>query len=103
MIFSLKPSYFLPFFLKKGFLQLKQLFSNQLFLEGTILSREPTERFSDRVENYIRYRPTYPKDIITELKRVKLLSEDSIIADIGSGTGIFTKLLLKAGCTVYAV
>ena len=22
--------------------------------------REPTERFSSRVENYVRYRPTYP-------------------------------------------
>jgi len=68
-----------------------------------ILSRNPTGRFSDRVENYIRYRPTYPKVLISELKKEQLISEDSVIADIGSGTGIFTKLLLKAGCTVYAV
>ena len=68
-----------------------------------ILSRDPTGRFSDRVENYIRYRPTYPKELISELKKEQLISEASVIADIGSGTGIFTKLLLKAGCTVYAV
>ncbi|MCK5045444.1 MAG: class I SAM-dependent methyltransferase [Candidatus Heimdallarchaeota archaeon] len=67
------------------------------------MSMDPTGRFSDRVENYIRYRPTYPKDLIAELKKAQLLSEDSVIADIGSGTGIFTKLLLKAGSTVYAV
>ncbi|NPE09084.1 MAG: class I SAM-dependent methyltransferase [Asgard group archaeon] len=67
------------------------------------MSREPTERFSDRVENYIRYRPTYPKELISEMKKQQLLSEDSVIADVGSGTGIFTKLLLTAGCTVYAV
>ncbi len=68
-----------------------------------ILSLDPTGRFSDRVENYIRYRPTYPKELITELKKEQLISEDTVIADIGSGTGIFTKLLLKAGCIVYAV
>ncbi|MBY8995835.1 MAG: class I SAM-dependent methyltransferase [Candidatus Heimdallarchaeota archaeon] len=67
------------------------------------MSREPTERFSDRVENYSKYRPTYPKELINELKRAQLLSEDSVIADVGSGTGIFTKLLLRTGCTVYAV
>jgi len=68
-----------------------------------ILSKNPTGRFSNRVENYIRYRPTYPKELISVLKKEQLISEDSVIADIGSGTGIFTKLLLKAGCTVYAI
>lgn len=68
-----------------------------------ILSLDPTGRFSDRVENYIRYRPTYPKELINVLKKEHLISEYTVIADIGSGTGIFTKLLLKAGCTVYAV
>ncbi|NPE09605.1 MAG: class I SAM-dependent methyltransferase [Asgard group archaeon] len=67
------------------------------------MSREPTKRFSDRVENYIRYRPTYPKELISEMKKQRLLSEDSVIADVGSGTGIFTKLLLKTGNIVYAV
>jgi len=67
------------------------------------LSRNPAERFSDRVENYIRYRPSYPKELISVLMREQLISEDSVVADVGSGTGIFTKLLLRAGCTVYAV
>ncbi|NHJ32204.1 MAG: class I SAM-dependent methyltransferase, partial [Asgard group archaeon] len=44
-----------------------------------------------------------PKEIISELKKEQLLSEDSVIADIGSGTGIFTKLLLRTGCKVFAV
>jgi SAM-dependent methyltransferase len=49
-----------------------------------ILSRNPTGRFSDRVENYIRYRPTYPKELISELKKEQLISEESVIADIGT-------------------
>lgn len=65
---------------------------------------KPTERFSDRVENYIRYRPSYPPQIVELMRREMNLKENSIVADVGSGTGIFTKLLLETvGCTVYAV
>ena len=64
---------------------------------------KPTERFSDRVENYIRYRPSYPIQVIELMRREMNLNENSFVADVGSGTGIFTKLLLETGCTVYAV
>ena len=64
---------------------------------------KPTERFSDRVENYIRYRPSYPPQIIELMRREMNLNENSTVADVGSGTGIFSKLLLEIGCTVYAV
>lgn len=64
---------------------------------------KPTERFSDRVENYIRYRPSYPPQIIELMRREMNLNENSIVADVGSGTGIFSKLLLETGCTVYAI
>jgi SAM-dependent methyltransferase len=60
-------------------------------------------RFSDRVENYIRYRPDYPEGIVSFLSQEGLLSPDSVIADIGSGTGISTALFLKNGNTVFAV
>lgn len=64
---------------------------------------KPTERFSYRVEHYIRYRPSYPTEVVELVRREMNLNENSIVADIGSGTGIFTKLLLEIGCTVYAV
>jgi SAM-dependent methyltransferase len=62
-----------------------------------------TERFSDRVENYRKYRPHYPKEIIPFLKREIGLTSSSVIADIGSGTGISTEMFLKNGNVVYAV
>lgn len=62
-----------------------------------------TARFSNRVDNYIKYRPGYPPDVLTLLKENGGLNKNSVIADIGSGTGIFTKLLLDEGYTVYAV
>jgi SAM-dependent methyltransferase len=63
----------------------------------------PEQRFSNRVENYIRYRPSYPRDLVGLLEKEAKLSPESTIADIGSGTGIFSELLLKAGCQVNAV
>ncbi len=60
-------------------------------------------RFSNRVKNYVRYRPDYPKEVVEFLEREIGLSSSSIIADIGSGTGISSKLFLDAGCTVYGV
>jgi len=62
-----------------------------------------TTRFTNRVENYIKYRPGYPIEVIEYLKSENILKPDSIIADIGSGTGISAELFLKNGNTVYAV
>lgn len=62
-----------------------------------------TQRFSNRVANYIKYRPGYPGEVLEFLKQRAGLSTGSVVADIGSGTGIFTKLLLDKGYTVYAV
>jgi SAM-dependent methyltransferase len=59
-------------------------------------------RFSNRVEDYIRYRPTYPSDVLTTLRRECGLTA-STIADIGAGTGILSQLFLSNGNTVYAV
>jgi len=61
-----------------------------------------TERFSNRVEDYVKYRPHYPAAIVTYLQeQFGFLS--GAIADVGAGTGILTKLFLDAGYTVYAV
>ncbi|WP_343667636.1 methyltransferase domain-containing protein [Chitinophaga sp.] len=61
------------------------------------------ERFSDRVENYKKYRPTYPDALLDFLQVKGGLTSDATVADIGSGTGILTELLLKKGWTVYAI
>jgi SAM-dependent methyltransferase len=64
---------------------------------------DPTKRFSNRVENYLKYRPTYPPEIIPLLKSECGLTEDTVIADVGSGTGLLTELFLKHGTRVFGV
>ena len=64
---------------------------------------EPTLRFSDRVDDYVKYRPGYPAVVLDWLEEASGLKQQSIIADVGSGTGIFTRLLLERNYTVYAV
>ncbi|MEL7121560.1 MAG: class I SAM-dependent methyltransferase [Bacteroidota bacterium] len=63
----------------------------------------PTTRFSDRVANYVKYRPSYPEEAITSFIREYSISKESTFADIGSGTGIFSKLLLEQGMNVFAI
>ncbi|NHJ47033.1 MAG: class I SAM-dependent methyltransferase [Asgard group archaeon] len=67
------------------------------------MSKEPTKRFSDRVDNYVKYRPTYPIELITKLQEEGIIEKTSTIADIGSGTGIFTKILLDSDYQVIGV
>jgi SAM-dependent methyltransferase len=62
-----------------------------------------TSRFSDRVENYVRYRPGYPPEVIAELKCECGLTSSHVVADIASGTGIWTRQLLENGNPVFAV
>jgi SAM-dependent methyltransferase len=64
---------------------------------------DPTQRFSSRVEDYVRFRPGYPKAILALLRRDCGLSPASVIADIGSGTGLSAKLFLPNGNRVYGV
>src|SRR5215475_498875 len=64
---------------------------------------DSTARFSNRVENYIRYRPGYPQGVLEVLRDECGLTSGSVIADIASGTGIFTRMLLENGNKVFAV
>lgn len=61
------------------------------------------ERFNQTVEFYQKYRPRYPQAVIEILANDCQLNPNSIIADIGSGTGIFTQQLLNNGNKVYAI
>jgi SAM-dependent methyltransferase len=62
-----------------------------------------TERFTSRVETYARYRPGYPAQVIELLRSECGLTPETIVADVGSGTGIFSELLLKNGNSVIGV
>ena len=56
---------------------------------------DTVERFSNRVANYIKYRPNYPREIIGFLEANCSLTHESVIADIGCGTGILSRLFLE--------
>jgi ubiquinone/menaquinone biosynthesis C-methylase UbiE len=64
---------------------------------------DPTQRFSSRVGNYVRFRPGYPSDVVDLLRKECGLTPNSVIADVASGTGIFTRILLGNGNRVYGV
>jgi SAM-dependent methyltransferase len=65
--------------------------------------RDPTTRFDDRVDDYVQYRPGYPPELVGLLRRECGLGPGRDVADIGSGTGKLTELLLATGARVYAV
>src|SRR5437899_2988965 len=64
---------------------------------------DSTTRFSDRVEHYVRSRPSYPAAFYDFIQNELKLHSPMTIADIGSGTGISTKPLLERGHTVHAI
>ena len=64
---------------------------------------DPTGRFSGRVDDYVKTRPSYPHGVLDVLREHCGLSATSVVCDLGSGTGIFTKLLLESGAIVHAV
>lgn len=67
------------------------------------MKNDPTQRFGDRVENYAKYRPSYPAEIIDFLRRRLGLTPASVVVDVGSGTGISAEMFLKHGNKVFAV
>jgi SAM-dependent methyltransferase len=71
-------------------------------LSGTSGLPDPRARFTDRVADYVRYRPDYPTGVLEALRQAGL-GPGTAVADVGSGTGIFSNLLLESGAEVYAV
>ncbi len=64
---------------------------------------DPTVRFSSRVDDYRKYRPSYPPQVIGFLEEKCGLSRHSVVADIGCGTGIFAELLLERNYRVFGI
>jgi SAM-dependent methyltransferase len=72
-------------------------------MNGPDASLKPTERFSSRVEAYRRFRSRYPREIIPVLEEQCGLTRESIVADVGAGTGMLAELFLENGNRVFAV
>jgi SAM-dependent methyltransferase len=64
---------------------------------------DATHRFGNRADHYVRYRPSYPRAVLTSLHDEFGLRVGQVVADVGSGTGIFSVLLVAAGHVVYGV
>ncbi len=68
-----------------------------------VLAPDSKERFSNRVEDYIRYRPGYPVAVLDVLREECRLQPESVVADVGSGTGLLAQMFLENGNLVYGV
>ncbi len=76
---------------------------NLLIVSAQQPIRDATQRFSDRVEDYVRFRPTYPAAVVECLRGEFGLRAEHVVADVGSGTGIWSELLLRGGNAVIGV
>src|SRR5688500_12874890 len=70
---------------------------------GAQQQADPRTRFTDRVEAYVRHRPSYPDDVVRFLESIGLARPGMTVADIGSGTGISAQLFLRNGYRVIGV
>jgi SAM-dependent methyltransferase len=61
------------------------------------------ERFSNRVKDYVRYRPRYPDALVPMISAEIGLEPGAVIADVGSGTGFSAEPFLDHGFRVLAV
>ena len=62
-----------------------------------------TKKFSGKADVYQKARPIYAQGLLEFIAQNWQIGEGSLVADIGSGTGIFTRQLLGLGAKVYAV
>ena len=65
--------------------------------------QDATARFSTRADHYLKARPGYPAAILDVLREAGMLRDGSVVADIGSGTGLLSELFLQSGYDVMAV
>jgi SAM-dependent methyltransferase len=72
-------------------------------MDDRVPSLDPTRRFSDRVADYVRFRPSYPAALLDWLRAEHGVRPSWTVADLGAGTGISTRMFLEAGHPVIAV
>ena len=66
-------------------------------------TRDPTARFSDRAEDYAKYRPHYSHDVADALRTACRLRSEHLIADVGCGPGLLAEIFLDNGNRVIGV
>ncbi len=66
-------------------------------------SLQPVDRFSDRADNYLRYRPSYPAEVVGFFEGRLGLRPHHQLADMGAGTGLFARLFLEKGYKVICI
>jgi len=64
---------------------------------------DPTRRFGDRVESYVRSRPGYPPGLVPLLEAEAGLRRSDTVADVGSGTGLLSQVFLRFGNAVFGI
>lgn len=64
---------------------------------------DPKKRFTSRVGNYVKFRPSYPPEVIEILRAGCGLEARWRVADFGSGTGLLSELFLRHGNPVFGV
>ncbi len=72
-------------------------------LTGDPETADPKARFSDRVEDYVKYRPRYQNDVIEGLREACGLRPEHVVADVGCGTGLSAEIFLRNGNRVFGV
>src|SRR5258708_38991503 len=72
-------------------------------MQGELKQEDGKKRFSQRVASYLRFRPGYPAGVVELLAREGGLTRESVIADIGSGTGLLSTAFLEVGFYVNGV
>ena len=61
------------------------------------------DKFNDIAEIYEKYRPSYPEEYVNYIIKKSHLNSNSLVADIGAGTGILSRQLLSKNLQVVGV
>ncbi|CAN5416098.1 class I SAM-dependent methyltransferase [soil metagenome] len=64
---------------------------------------DPKTRFTSRVSDYVKYRPSYPTEVLDVLRQRANLTAGITVADVGCGTGISSRFFITSGCNVIGV
>src|SRR5437879_13173838 len=75
--------------------------NHQPRISGIIMSEDFTHRFTGRASDYSMHRPEYPRQILDILKTECGFDQNKTVADIGSGTGLLSRLFLQNGKKVF--
>jgi SAM-dependent methyltransferase len=65
--------------------------------------RDPSARFSDRAQDYVKYRPRYSAEVARALQSACALRPEHLIADVGCGPGLLAQIFLDLGNRVIGV